>query len=61
MHNQIYRPTQEEDRHSSKHRKSSSTHSGGGAEGRRPGKLEETAGKVDKKVGGFLKRLEKRL
>lgn len=54
VHNQLYRPTEEEDRH--KHRKSSA------GQNKPPvGRLEETAGKVDKKVGGFLKRLEKRL
>ncbi|KAF7513995.1 hypothetical protein GJ744_006609 [Endocarpon pusillum] len=70
VHHQIYRPSQEEDRH--KHRKSSavgsghtgsvgSAASGTGGKHKPAGRLEDAAGKVDKKVGGFLKKLEKRL
>ncbi len=70
VHNQIYRPSEEEDRH--KHRKSSavgsghtgsvgSAGSGAGGKQKPTGRLEDVAGKVDKRVGGFLKKLEKRL
>ncbi len=35
--------------------------SGAGGKQKPAGRLEEVAGKVDKRVGGFLKKLEKRL
>lgn len=51
VHNQVYRPTEEE---AHKHRK----HSEAGP-GQQPGKLEQRASKVDKGVNRLFKRLEK--
>lgn len=60
VHNQLYRPTEEEDRH--KHNKGSTAgrHAGTG-HNKQAGRLEETAGKMDSKINSFLEKLGKRL
>lgn len=59
VHHQVYRPTEDEGRH--KRQKSPYGQHGSGGHTKPAGKLGETAGKVDKKVGSFLKKLERRL
>ncbi|KAL9602429.1 MAG: hypothetical protein Q9219_001853 [cf. Caloplaca sp. 3 TL-2023] len=54
VHNQVYRPTEEEaHRHKQQHRPSES--------GQSPGRLEQSAGRIDKGVNRFFKKLEKRI
>lgn len=55
IHNQVYRPTQEE---ASKHKPSKAPTA---APGSPTGRLEQGAGRVDKKVNSLFKRLEKRI
>jgi hypothetical protein len=57
IHSQVYRPTEAEARsHSQKHAKQAMKNPGA-----RHHKLEENAGKVENKVNGFLKKLEKKI
>lgn len=57
VHNQAYRPTEEEARsHKHKHRKHSESPSGQSS-----GRLEQKADKVEKGVSRFLKKLEKKI
>ncbi|KAL8894335.1 MAG: hypothetical protein Q9192_004404 [Flavoplaca navasiana] len=53
VHNQLYRPTEEEMRRHKHHRPSDG--------GQQPGRLEQQGGKFDKGVNRFLKKLDKRL
>ncbi|KAI4111642.1 MAG: hypothetical protein LQ339_000513 [Xanthoria mediterranea] len=53
VHNQLYRPTEEEARQHKHHRPSDG--------GQPSGKLEQQAGKLDKGVNRFFKKLEKRI
>ena len=53
VHGQVYRPTEEE-AHKGKHHKPSES-------GQPSGRLEQSAGRVDKGVNRFLKKLEKRI
>lgn len=55
VHNQVYRPTEEE-AHKHKHRKHSESQPG-----QAPGKLEQKAEKVEKGVNRLFKRLEKKI
>lgn len=59
IHNQVYRPTEEEfvKKKSGKQAKPSDD----GGQATPTGKLEERAGKVDKKVNRFFKKLETRI
>lgn len=57
IHNQVYRPTEEETR---PHRHRTSGASGAGP-GQQPGKLEQKAEKYEKGVNRFLRKLEKRI
>lgn len=56
VHQQFYTPTPEEE-NKYKNRRANTMEEGG----RKQGRLDQTAGKVDKKVGSFLKKLEKKL
>ena len=55
VHSQVYRPTLEE---ASKHKPSKTSNAGSASPS---GRLEQNAGKVDKKVNSFFKRLEKKV
>ena len=55
VHNQLYRPTEEEAKHDKRHRPSNA------GPGQQPGRLEQQAGRVDKGVNRLFKKLEKKI